>query len=133
MPQISTEALVGTLLLIALAVGYQYLPKITETPGPKGAKKKGRKKVKLTLAEEPQPEKQHGTGTKGKRKPSGQGDEVGMATKTASIGKSQESVNPTASIRRNSLDDAQSIPASAKSKTLAEKLAPKPRKTKVDE
>ena len=133
MPQISTEALVGALLLIALAVGFQYLPKTTETPGLKGAKKKGKKKAKLGPAEELQLEKQFRTVTKGKRKPSGQGDGVGMAARSASIGESQESMGPVASIRRNSLDDAKSKPVPTKPKTLAEKLAPKPRKTKVDE
>jgi hypothetical protein len=123
MPYISTETLIGGALLIVLAVGFQYLPKSTSQS--KGSKKKNKKKSKgSVLEDEPSLKGQDGKKGKGKRKGVNRGIEGSGGVEVVEEKDDRPQVSmplPTAS----TMD--------SKPKTLAEKIAPKPVKTKVDE
>lgn len=160
MPEISYEALAGAALLVVLAVGYQYIPKgaLEQVTGPSSAnsgknKKKNKKKGKSSgTAAAP--------GSFGGGKDDGTSaddtDTPALATKAGSTGsakgtgkKSKSSASnastPTASetfaavarepegSAEGELAPHQGQEQGKKPKTLAERLAPKPRKTKVDE
>lgn len=110
MPYISTEALVGLGLIGVLAWGWQYLPKATpSTNSASKSKKKNKKKNKATSTDGPElrqdPESRR---TDLKEEPKPIAPETGPEQK-------------------------KDVSAPSKPKTLAEKIAPKPRKTKVDE
>ncbi len=133
MPYISTEALVGAALLVVLAVGYQYLPKAPGGSGSNAAKKKGKKRSKPTPAEEAQSEPAAKTGSKGKRKPSGSGEDVSRAAQAAKQAGNSTSMPDEVTNGSPSFAAVAGGSQSAMPKTLVERLAPKARKTKVDE
>lgn len=156
MPYISTEALIGGALVLVLAVGYQFLPTSSAS---KSAKKRGKKKAKgsgagsghasdeLKLLVEAQATSGGPEGKKaGKRKKAKEEGKLappvvqGQAQSTTSVSASS---GPSAS--SDSGEDTPAEPpsfasvaggsgqAKGKPKTLAERIAPKARKTKVDE
>jgi hypothetical protein len=144
MPYISTEALVGGALLIVLALGYQYLPQTTSSSSTSKSKKKNKKKTKTPIEQELDkagPSSTGGgakTGKKGKKGkessgiPNGTREQDSRDTSQPSLAPSQpETLGTKQSPTFAGVASASSQPA--KPKTLAEKIAPKPRKTKVDE
>jgi len=132
MPYISTEALLGAALLIVFAIGYQYLPK-SGMPGSKATKKKNKKKAKPGPTEETVTESTSKGSTKGNRKDippvrKGEGHTAGTIPARNGVpvsGGAVQAVPSFAAVAGGSQP--------TKPKTLAEKLAPKQRKTKVDE
>lgn len=104
MPDISYEALAGAALVIVLAVGYQYLPKSDSAISK--SKKKNKKKVK-----------KEGESAKG----------------VESVKKPKTAVPPPITPSDPSPSFAEVAAPEPKPKTLAQKIAPKNRKTKVDE
>ncbi|RSH84411.1 uncharacterized protein EHS24_005931 [Apiotrichum porosum] len=147
MPYISTEALVGAALIVVLAFGYQY----TSTPNTDGSqsaskknKKNKKKKSKGGAADEPSSipaseiESDAPQSTK-KNKGKGKGKNVAAVAPVVQVVKAPSpSPSPTPTpepVAAPSFADAaaggQSKPS--KPRTLAEKLVPKPRKTKVDD
>ena len=134
MPYISTEALVGTLLLIALAVGYQYLPKASEAKGSRAGKKRNKKKSKSTAVEESSAGSASRSAKVQAKSKSAQLHENGHETIH-----SKASNNHRLSISEETADINIAHGAtgnnqqSSKPRTLAEKLGPKVRKTRVDE
>lgn len=131
MPYISTEALVGAALLIVLALGYQYLPNAPGSAGSKASKKKGKKKSKSTQIEETRPEPPVKPAAKGERKPSGSGDSRAAPPLEKQVS-GGESASDRAEHGATFFTAITGGYQGAKPKTLAEKLAPKPRKSKVD-
>lgn len=143
MPYISAEALIGAALVVVLAVGYQYMPTSgSETAG--GAKKNNKKKNKKKskggeLSSVPVSEVESDAGKhvkkKDKRKAKGKSEAKVIKTAAGPTGtahKVEEAKSESES------PEPPSFAAAAGSnptrpKTLAEKLVPKPRKTKVDE
>jgi hypothetical protein len=124
MPYISTEALVGGAILVALALGYQYIPlPSSATPGTSSGSSKKKNKNK----------KKSGKGSAGHEGQNGnveplkQQDEGKGKTANGSVDKPISTPGDTAVNGRTP-----SI-APTKPKTLAQKLAPQPRKSKVDE
>lgn len=148
MPDISYEALAGAALVIVLAVGYQYLPKFDSTASASssvGKSKKKNKKVKGTKAESAEEEADSGQGSsletdkKVKKKAKGKPIEGGKAStnvpppikpESASISTSTPSF---AEVAAEESDQGAVKVVNDKPKTLAQKIAPKNRKTKVDE
>lgn len=119
MPYISTEALIGAGLLVVLAVGYQYIPKATSSASSSGSKNKKKNKNKkkgLSAADT-----QASVSTKPEAAKGGNGDTTPrpFVPDTAGDEPKQQPPKP--------------VTQPAKPKTLAEKIAPKARKTKVDE
>jgi len=124
MPYISTEALVGGAILVALALGYQYIPlpsSVASETSSGSAKKKNKNKKKSGKGNA------GGEGQNGNVEPVKQQDE----------GKSKKSNGSSETAPSKAGDTAANgqIPSAAptKPKTLAQKLAPQPRKSKVDE
>lgn len=159
MPEISYEALAGAALFVVLAVGYQYIPK-GALDGVAGSaaggfasgaknKKKNKKKSKggaapssasgeagkeetATSAEETDTPRPAATGAgKGKGK-KGKSSSSSNNTPTASQTFAKVAEEPNGS-QEGQLAPHQGQEQGRKPKTLAERLAPKPRKTKVDE
>lgn len=124
MPYISTEALVGGAILVALALGYQYipLPSSSASGTSSGSSKKKNKNKKKS-----------GKGSVGQE---GQREDA-EPLKQQEGGKSKMGNGSIDKPSMKGTDDTangQTPPASSsKPKTLAQKLAPQPRKTKVDE
>ena len=134
MPYISAEALVGAALLVVLAVSYHYLPQAPGASGSKASKKKSKKKAKADAPEEVAPVPLSKVGKKGKRKPSGRGlTDDGAAPSHNAAGSDEDFVVPIVPVEQNDLAEVAGASSPAKPKTLAERLKPKPRKTKVDE
>lgn len=139
MPYISNEALVGAGLLVAVAVGYHFIPKATSTSASSANKKRKNKNKKravpgaATAVDEPLSSEEGKNGKNGKRKDAAAGGTAASAQKhtttTANASKAGESAPSFAEVAAPASTD----PAPRKPKTLAEKLAPQPRKTKVDE
>lgn len=140
MPDISYEALAGAALVIVLAVGYQYLPKADEASGPGGTSGKSKKK--------------------NKKKAKGKGEDEASGSASEEVKKGVEAVKPVNGKKDKAAPNpqAKSTPTPApppitpstaapsfaevaaeeteekpKPKTLAQKIAPKNRKSKVDE
>jgi hypothetical protein len=124
MPYISTEALVGGAILVALALGYQYIPlpsSAASGTSSGSSKKKNKNKKKSGKGSA------GGEGQNGNVEPVKQQDE----------GKSKKP-NGSAETNPSKAGDTTAngqTPSAAptKPKTLAQKLAPQPRKSKVDE
>lgn len=116
MPYISTEALVGAALLVIVTLGYQYIPirgRDGSTPS-KTSKKKNKKKAKGNVSNSANSDGQGGSTTT----PAAKGNGPAVTEESgAAATKAAAPVSGTA----------------AKPKTLAQKIAPQPRKTKVDE
>lgn len=121
MPYISTEALVGGVLLLVLAFGYQFIPKSTD--GTAKSKKKNKKKSGGLV-----PDKAGIKEKRGKSREDAHPKEE-IPLKPIPTDLSAFSTPPTSFAAAASQPPAKP----AKPKTLAEKIAPKPRKTKVDE
>ena len=136
MPYISTEALVGAALVAVLAFGYQHIPTRSATSGSaKSSKKKNKKKNKGVSEGESRIEP--AVNTKGKQK-----REKGAPPKRDTPPTSTSTATAASTVTPNDLPVPVEPPtfahkagnaAPARAKTLAEKIAPKPRKTKVDE
>jgi hypothetical protein len=113
MPYISTEALVGAALVVGLALGYQYIPlpsSLASSGGASSSKSKKKNKKKSSKASNP--------------------------SATVTDGSRQDSPTPVDhGLKAEGKEDAAKVDPSIaqKPKTLAQKLAPQPRKTKVDE
>jgi hypothetical protein len=113
MPYISTEALVGAALVVGLALGYQYIPlpsSLASAGGGGSSKSKKKNKKKSSKASNP--------------------------GATVTDGSRHDGPTPVDSGLKagGKVEEAKADPAIAqKPKTLAQKLAPQPRKTKVDE
>lgn len=131
MPYISTEALVGAGLIVLLAFGYQY----TTAPGSTASSKKAKKKAKRKSGKAGGPVEASSVTA------SEVDSDVPAVAKKSKKG-SKATPTPAASSTSAPLEQVQSQPPPAddgaasqpsKPKTLAEKLVPKPRKTKVDE
>ena len=162
MPYISTEALVGAALLVVLAFGYQYIPKAGSEDTAGSARKKQRKKPKKsgTTTTAPVETKQNGkppgstmgsdAGLKsGARRKPAQSETTpnGKSAPSTSVdGRKEEATSGPVSRRGTATGAAPSFAAAAasgtnsgggatqaKPKTLAEKIAPKPRNGRVDE
>jgi len=125
MPYISTEALVGGALVIALALGYQYIPLPSTSAagtGSTSSKKKNKNKKKSSKGAGSGQEEQ--SNTKPVESAHGQTSKLsatnGDIAKPAAKDGAAESSTATA-------------PQKTKPKTLAQKIAPQPRKSKVDE
>ncbi|KAL1409536.1 hypothetical protein Q8F55_003520 [Vanrija albida] len=152
MPYISTEALIGAALVVVLAFGYQYIPKATDGAAQGGSgsgKKKNKKSKRKTVTGK------SGAAGNSDEAPSAATTEVdsdapAKAKKGKAKGKAAAAPVPAAApapavVAEAARDQpAEAAPASfaaaaggsttpAKPKTLAEKLVPKPRKTKVDD
>ena len=138
MPYISTEALVGAALLVVLAFGYQYIPKAGAE-----VKKKTKRKNKKVSGGTATSEPESTSSKKGKkRKPTKQGRAAtnGRAGSDEEVESVERQGGPSLETSAAS-NGAPSFAAVAggsstnkvKPKTLAEKIAPKARKTKVDE
>lgn len=117
MPYISTEALVGAALLVVVALGYQYIP-VGGSGGSSTTSKSSKKK--------------------NKKKSKGAGDAVGSNGSTGGNGHSSEKAGAANETDKSSTSNgptATQVQAqqATKPKTLAQKIAPQPRKTKVDE
>lgn len=154
MPEVSYEALAGAALLVVLAVGYQYIPKgaldgvagagangSSSSKNKKKNKKKGKgaasggagskEEVAGTSAEETDtagptaPTSAKGKGKKGK-------SASNSSTPTASQTFAKVAKEPNGS-QEGELAPHQGQEQGRKPKTLAERLAPKSRKSKVDE
>jgi hypothetical protein len=126
MPYISTEALVGGVILVALALGYQYIPlPSSAASGTTGGSSKKKNKNK----------KKSGKGTAGQDGPSDRVEQV----KQNVTGGSKEANGSSDAFKTKAHEvvaNGQTSTATAaptKPKTLAQKLAPQPRKSKVDE
>ena len=125
MPYISTEALVGGAILVALALGYQYipLPSSAASATSSGSSKKKNKNKKKS--------------GKGSAAGEGQNGNLEPVNKQQDEGKA-EIANRSGDKPISTAGDAPATgqtPAvvATKPKTLAQKLAPQPRKSKVDE
>lgn len=140
MPDISYEALAGAALVIVLAVGYQYIPKADADaagPGASGkSKKKNKKKVKGSKLEEVESgsasetsKKMEEAKTKAKK---GKGERSNTSIPPAPAPIAAEPEAPS-SAEVTSDGTEQTKEEKAKPKTLAQKIAPKNRKSKVDE
>lgn len=123
MPYISTEALVGAALLVVVALGYQYIPKTggEAATASKAIKKKNKKKAKAS----------GGSTTASDIKDA-------VTTGPSSSKKGNETIKSKENGAGSTSKAAPSDPAqvsrqTAKPKTLAQKIAPQPRKSKVDE
>lgn len=113
MPYISTEALVGAALVVGLALGYQYIPlpsSLASAGGGGSSKSKKKNKKKSSKSSNPS-----ATVTDGSRQDGPTSVDSGLK---AGGNEQEAKVDP---------------PIAQKPKTLAQKLAPQPRKTKVDE
>ena len=127
MPYISTEALVGAGLLVVLAVGYQFMP--TGSGSGSANSKKNKKNKKKT--------KSAATGNE-QQVVSVPLPPAPVATSKAAANGLKQDISAKESTTAKPADKAESTvqpaqPAPAKPKTLAEKIAPQPRKSKVDE
>ncbi|KAK4687261.1 hypothetical protein P7C73_g2870, partial [Tremellales sp. Uapishka_1] len=133
MPYISTEALVGGALLAVLVLGYQYIPKTTDPTGKSSnAKKKNRKRTKGDKAVEVNDlpakstpvfnAKNDKARPKPEPSPAEPRPEASPVPATAQQPASEDDPSPSFAAA-----------AAARPKTLAEKLLPKTRKTKVDD
>jgi hypothetical protein len=124
MPYISTEALVGAGLLVVLAVGYQYLPLAASSGSANSKKNKKNKKKSKGVATTNEPQL---SSVPLPSAPVSEKAENGVKGTAKPI-----PIEPLAKTPESTPQPAQ--PASVpKPKTLAEKIAPQPRKTKVDE
>jgi hypothetical protein len=124
MPYISTEALVGGAILVALALGYQYipLPSSAASGTSSGSSKKKNKNKKKSGKGSAGVEGQNGNAEPVKQEDEGKPRRVNGSAETSSSKAGDTAANaqtPSA--------------APTKPKTLAQKLAPQPRKSKVDE
>lgn len=145
MPYVSTEALVGAALVVLLAFGYQYTSTSTSQGASSSSAKKNKKKSKRKGGK---------AGIALEAQSSVTASEVDSDAPASSLSKppaSKSKKTPTSNVSKpaTTLPVAHDIPAKAeptsfadaaggssqpaKPKTLAEKLVPKPRKTKVDE
>jgi hypothetical protein len=124
MPYISTEALVGGAILVALALGYQYipLPSSAASGTSSGSSKKKNKNKKKSGKGSAGGEGQNGT-----VEPVKQQDEGKAKTINRSVDK------PIPKPEDSAVNGQTPSAAPTKPKTLAQKLAPQPRKSKVDE
>ncbi|GFZ42712.1 hypothetical protein JCM24511_00429 [Saitozyma sp. JCM 24511] len=147
MPYISTEALIGGALLIVLALGYQYLPQTTSSSSTSKSKKKNKKKTKTPIEQELG--KAGPTSTGGGAKKGKKGKQTSAGIPNGNGAREQDSRDtsqpPSAPSQPETLGTKQAAQSpsfaavasassqTAKPKTLAERIAPKPRKTKVDD
>lgn len=148
MPYISTEALVGGALLVVLALGYQYVvagKSDFDTASPAKKKRKTNKKknkpssvdevisVTTASASEPETAKSTKSEKKAKGKQRAAVNDLQHPAQPSPAPVSPEPVT-TPEESKSFADVASDVPRGAvKPKMLAEKLLPKPRKTKVDE
>jgi len=124
MPYISTEALVGGAILVVLALGYQYVPlpsSAASGTGSGSSKKKNKNKKKSGKGNA------GGEGQNGNVEPVRQQDE-GKSKKTTGSAET-----PPSKAGGTAAKGQTPSAAPTKPKTLAQKLAPQPRKSKVDE
>lgn len=148
MPDISYEALAGAALVIVLAVGYQYLPKAEGGDGPRSGKAKKKNNKKKAKAGE-----ESGSSTEavkqGVEEVKKKAKEVVKKGKNAVAAAPAPAPQPTApepitpessapsfaEVAAEGVDEKESTPKPemSKPKTLAQKIAPKNRKSKVDE
>lgn len=121
MPYISTEALVGAALLVVVALGYQYIPISTtgesSSGGSKSSKKKNKKKSKATGASSGEATSANGDST----------------TAITSALTEKPSIKQNGGAEQAESSSSSKAEPKTKPKTLAQKIAPQPRKTKVDE
>jgi hypothetical protein len=133
MPHISTEALVGAALVVLLAVGYQYIPKANAPARKKKTKRRAKASTATAVAT---PSNAPGADTASKERAIATSKGVSRSTITTRDGSSEPNLSSESSDQPSSFSAAAKIPPAApqqRPKTLAEKIAPKPRKTKVDE
>jgi hypothetical protein len=124
MPYISTEALVGGVILVALALGYQYIPLPSSVAsGTTGGSSKKKNKNK----------KKSGKGNAGQDGPSNPVEQVKEGLKGNGREADGSPHAPQAKADQVAEKAQTSTAAPQKPKTLAQKLAPQPRKSKVDE
>lgn len=114
----------GAALLVVVALGYQYIP-ISGADSPSTASKSSKKKNK---------KKSKGTGTTG----DANGHVDGDRTEASILNSSAKRTSQKGDVKAAPIDHATSDPAAepakaTKPKTLAQKIAPQPRKSKVDE
>jgi hypothetical protein len=147
MPYISTEALIGGALLIVLALGYQYLPQTTSPSSTSKSKKKNKKKNNTKTPIEQELDKTGPSSTGGGAKKGKKGKEssarIPAGTREQDSRDTSQpplSTSPPQTVGQKPSAESPSFAAvasassqAAKPKTLAERIAPKPRKTKVDE
>lgn len=143
MPDISYEALAGAALVIVLAVGYQYLPKAEDAPSGK-SKKKNKKKAKSgddsgsateTVKQGAEVMKAKAAEVTKKAKGAPKAVEKKAETKPQSDKPTPvpAPITPDTSAPSFAEVAAESADEAPKPKTLAQKIAPKNRKSKVDE
>lgn len=147
MPYISTEALIGGALLIVLALGYQYLPQTTSSSSTSKSKKKNKKKTKTPIEQELGKAGPISTGGGAKKGKKGKQTSAGIPNGNGAREQDSRDTSqpPSAPSQPETLGTKQAAQSpsfaavasassqTAKPKTLAERIAPKPRKTKVDE
>ena len=124
MPYISTEALVGGAILVGLALGYQYIPltsSVASGTSSGSSKKKNKNK------------KKSGKGSSGQEGLSDNVESIRQETLGKGKGAHGSLEQPGAKVNGDVNKGQASSAPSSKPKTLAQKLAPQPRKTKVDE
>lgn len=146
MPYVSTEALVGAALLVVLAFGYQHITiSGTDTTSPaKKKKKNNKKKGKWAVTEDAAPitvasgSEAETKSSKNKKKNKGKQQAAAKESQPTP----PPATTPQPSAPEPDSDEPKSFAEAAqedgpqeprKPKMLAEKLLPKPRKTKVDE
>ncbi|ORY23445.1 hypothetical protein BCR39DRAFT_349847 [Naematelia encephala] len=128
MPYISPEVLVGSALLVVLAVGFRYLNPPSSSTASK--KKKNKKKTKGGATDEVvQSEEEVRSEKKGKRRTTGKPPAPNVSEKNMPEIIVREKATGTSDVK----GVAGEAERPSKPKTLAEKIAPKPRKTKVDD
>jgi hypothetical protein len=144
MPYISTETLIGGALLIVLAVGYQYIPQTSSDQVKAKAKinkKKPKKKGKTSTGSgdeegedkvELEEETKKG---KGKRKGNFSSADTSSSRTTTGTPEGSTANQPSsfAAAVTSGVGEKSQAPISSKPKTLAQKIAPQPRTTRVDE
>lgn len=142
MPYISSEALIGAALVVVLAVGYQYMPTSgSDVAGTakKNNKKKNKKKSKAAgeVASSVPPSEVESDATASKKKGKGKAKAVKSTAAPASPAPApatpDQQSSDSESTSAPSFAAAASKSAPTKPRLLAEKILPKPRKTKVDE
>lgn len=145
MPYISTEALVGAALLVALAFGYQHITASGNdaTSSAKKKKKNNKKKSKSAVPDDVAPiavasgSETETKNNKSKKKNKGKQQATVKDPKSTPPATTPRSPAPEPvpdepkSFAEAAQEDGSQEPK--KPKMLAEKLLPKPRKTKVDE
>ncbi|KAK1927407.1 hypothetical protein DB88DRAFT_29946 [Papiliotrema laurentii] len=134
MPYISTEALVGAGLLVVLAFGFQYVQSSSSShatsPSTSGAKNKKRNKKKSKAGGEDKSDSTSASSTPAQSLPSAHPAQPAVEKQKLPNAQAAQAPKQPEELSARPSQPAQAVP---KRKTLAEKIAPQPRKTKVDD